>query len=349
MPNDDYFQKYLLNHTFSEDCLNLNIFYPGDFTVRDETEELAVLVWIHGGGFNIGTDRMNTDGDMLAQETRVIVLTIHYRLGVFGFAATDDASYSGNNGLFDQRLALQWVQDNIRAFGGDPNAVTIFGESAGSWSVSFHMISPGSRGLFHRAIGQSGSVTTWVPNAKDLIVNSTQFLVRHVGCHADNIAESIECLRIKSTDEIQNATLDALLQGHSFSAVADDVFIPVDYLDRVRNGNINKVPSLWGTDIFESGFMLVLLEGNPLNRGLTAEETEGVMWSIAITYNRPEPVYEELIAFYFPDGVTEDVWRNLEGAARMFSDFMFEAPKGYKLDSMAGQREDVYEYIFLPR
>jgi para-nitrobenzyl esterase len=143
----------------SEDCLYLNIWTPA----KSAKERLPVMFWIHGGGFTRGyggSDAYN--GENLARKGAVIV-TINYRLGIFGFFAHPELSAesphhaSGNYALLDQIAALEWVKKNIAAFGGDPGRVTIFGESAGSWSVNALMASPLAKELFHRAIGESGA------------------------------------------------------------------------------------------------------------------------------------------------------------------------------------------------
>lgn len=136
----------------SEDCLTLNIWAP-----RAGGAKLPVMVWLHGGGYTGGSASAPLyDGSALARRG-VIVVTLNYRLGRFGFFAHPELKGEGANfGLLDQRAALAWVRDNIAAFGGDPRRVTLFGNSAGGESVLFHMIAPASRGLFHRAIVQSG-------------------------------------------------------------------------------------------------------------------------------------------------------------------------------------------------
>jgi|SRR5579859_6095126 len=137
----------------SEDCLYLNIWTPS----RSATDRLPVMVWIHGGGFTRGSGVSDTyDGENLARKG-VVIVTINYRLGIFGFFAhpglTAESAHhsSGNYALLDQIAALQWVRKNITVFGGDPDRVTIFGESAGSWAVNALMASPLAKGLFHRA------------------------------------------------------------------------------------------------------------------------------------------------------------------------------------------------------
>jgi len=144
----------------SEDCLYLNLWMPA----KPAVAKLPVMVWIHGGGFIAGaTSEPRQDGGNLSK-LGVMVVSMNYRMGIFGFLAHPELTKesvhhaSGNYGLLDQVAALEWVKKNIATFGGDPDNVTIFGESAGSWSVSALMASPLARGLFHRAIGESGAL-----------------------------------------------------------------------------------------------------------------------------------------------------------------------------------------------
>ncbi|MGC2620593.1 MAG: carboxylesterase family protein, partial [Acidobacteriaceae bacterium] len=139
----------------SEDCLSLNIWTPA----KDKKAKLPVMVWIYGGGYVAGTtSEPRQDGEHLAHKG-VVVVSMNYRLGIFGFyAGTGLAEESphhaaGNYGLMDQTAAIEWVKKNIKNFGGDPDNVTIFGESAGSFSVSVQMASPLAQGLFQHAIG----------------------------------------------------------------------------------------------------------------------------------------------------------------------------------------------------
>jgi para-nitrobenzyl esterase len=142
----------------NEDCLTLNVWVPA----QKSKTKLPVMVWIFGGGFaGGGTSEPRQDGEHLTRKG-VLVVSMNYRLGIFGFFATkelaaeDPHHAAGNYGLMDQWACLQWVQRNIKAFGGDPDNVTIFGESAGSFAVSAQMASPLSKGLFAHAIGESG-------------------------------------------------------------------------------------------------------------------------------------------------------------------------------------------------
>ncbi|NXK93471.1 SASB hydrolase, partial [Formicarius rufipectus] len=136
----------------SEDCLYLNVYTP----VSAGEQKLPVLVWIHGGGLVFGA-ASSYDGSALAAFDNVVVVTIQYRLGVLGYLCTGDKEARGNWGYLDQVAALQWIQENIIYFGGDPGSVTITGESAGGISVSALIISPLAKGLFHKAISESGT------------------------------------------------------------------------------------------------------------------------------------------------------------------------------------------------
>lgn len=137
-----------------EDCLYLNVYVPE----VESKKKLPVMVWFHGGGFTSGdsSDNMFSPGYLLDKD--VILVTVNYRLGIFGFFTLGNDDAPGNLAMWDQRESLVWVQNNIAAFGGNPNKVTIFGESAGGLSVSFQLASRKNKGLFHAAIVQSGPI-----------------------------------------------------------------------------------------------------------------------------------------------------------------------------------------------
>ncbi|MGA7869291.1 MAG: carboxylesterase family protein, partial [Candidatus Binatus sp.] len=151
----------------SEDCLSLNVWTPALGGKRR-----PVMVWIHGGAFTIGSGSQALyDGSVLARRGDVVVVTVNYRLGPLGFLRLADVTggkipATGNEGMLDQVAALEWVRDNIAEFGGDPGNVTIFGESAGGMSVGTLLAMPAARGLFHKAIPQSGACHTGAPVAR---------------------------------------------------------------------------------------------------------------------------------------------------------------------------------------
>jgi acetylcholinesterase len=147
------------NTEMNEDCLYLNVWVPG--TDVDTTRKRAVMVWIFGGGFWSGTSTLAVyDGKTLSTEEDVIIVSMNYRVSLFGFLYLGRDDAPGNMGLWDQHLALKWTKQNIAMFGGDNDCITIFGESAGGASVTMHVLSPQSQTLFNRAITQSGSATS---------------------------------------------------------------------------------------------------------------------------------------------------------------------------------------------
>jgi len=190
-----------------EDCLYVNVWAPSG------AHDLPVMVWLHGGAFIIGSggDKYY-DGAQLAK-SGVVVVSLNYRLGLFGFLAhpqlrTDDPAFptAGNYGLEDQRAALEWVQRNIAAFGGDPKHVTLFGESAGGWSTCLLYLSSRATDLFQAAIAESGLCSSPVLEIpRDVAEAQAQTLATKLGCAA-NDATTVDCLRAKSPDDLLAAT-----------------------------------------------------------------------------------------------------------------------------------------------
>uniref|UniRef100_F7GEP4 Carboxylic ester hydrolase n=1 Tax=Monodelphis domestica TaxID=13616 RepID=F7GEP4_MONDO len=233
--------------TSSEDCLYLNIYVP------DNTKEgtgLPVMVWIHGGGLVFGSASMY-DGSILSASQNVIVVTIQYRLGVLGFFSTNDEHAPGNWGYLDQVAALQWVQKNIAHFGGDPGRVTIFGESAGGTSVSSHVLSPMSKGLFHRAIMESGVAILpgLIASSSDTVTN----LVANLSaCERSSSASMVQCLRSKSEEEMLAMTkLFKIIPG-----VVDGKFLPRHPEELLAAGEFHHVPCIIGVNNHEYGWSI---------------------------------------------------------------------------------------------
>ncbi|KAB7495768.1 Venom carboxylesterase-6, partial [Armadillidium nasatum] len=152
-----------LNIVGREDCLHLNVYTS---VPNSPEKKLPVMVFIHGGGFVFGAAHQYPPHALMNKD--IVFVVIQYRLGIFGFLSTEDSVIPGNMGLKDQQLALKWIKENINAFGGDPDRITIFGESAGGASVNYQILSPGSKAMFDffaRAIMQSGtSICPWASN-----------------------------------------------------------------------------------------------------------------------------------------------------------------------------------------
>ncbi|MES1196371.1 MAG: carboxylesterase/lipase family protein [Steroidobacter sp.] len=232
--------------SMSEDCLYLNVWTKAQ--LHDQPHEsLPVFVWIHGGGFKAGSgSEPRHDGTALAKKG-VVVVTINYRLGPFGFLAhpqlTAESSHhaSGNYAVMDMIAALRWVQKNIAKFGGNPNCVTIAGESAGSHAVNLLMASPHAKGLFHRAIGESGSGFP-VSTEDDLLSNAEANGEKFIKTIGD---KSIAQLRKRSSAELLALWMspDA---GWSSGPVIDGWILPSSVENIFKAGKQNDVPLLLG-------------------------------------------------------------------------------------------------------
>ncbi|GLU52046.1 carboxylesterase/lipase family protein [Dyadobacter frigoris] len=242
----------------SEDCLYLNVWTPA----KSASEKLPVLVYFYGGGFVAGDGSEGRyDGESMATKG-IVSLTVNYRLGVFGFYASEDLTKesphhaSGNYGYLDQAASLAWVKQNIAAFGGDPDRVTIAGESAGSLSVSALMASPLSKNLFSAAIGESGSVLGTLPPVP--LVQAEQAGAKfneQVG--KKTLAE----MRAISAEELLKATANAGVSR--FLSAVDGYFFPESPLKIFQAGKQSQVPLLAGWNSEEMNYRMILGKETP--------------------------------------------------------------------------------------
>jgi para-nitrobenzyl esterase len=247
----------------SEDCLFLNVYTPAD--ARDKSK-LPVMFWIHGGGYSGGgSSEPRHNGDFLPLKG-VVLVTINYRLGVFGFLATADLAQeangaAGNYGLLDTVEALKWVKANIKKFGGDPDNVTIFGESAGSFAVSTLMASPAARGLFAKAIGESGGAfgSTLPTDTLDTREKKDGEWVAGLG------VASLKELRALPTDKVLAAAKN---NKGGFAPVIDGKLLTEPVPDTYAAGKQAHVPLLAGWNRDEGSFVAM--------RGMTAEQFRGM-------------------------------------------------------------------------
>jgi para-nitrobenzyl esterase len=247
----------------SEDCLSLNVWVPA----KPASEKLPVMVWIYGGGFVAGTtSEERQDGSRLAQQG-VVVVSMNYRLGMFGFfvhpelAKESGRNAAGNYGLMDQTAALQWVHDNIAAFGGDPGNVTIFGESAGSFSVSAQMASPLAKGLFQKAIGESGAAFNRAGLAFEPLAAREEKDVKAVTGKLGS--KTLAELRAIPAQQLLEAFSPPWSQEVDFDADVDGYFLPESAGAIFAAGKQNDVPLLAGWNHDEGSFDVVLNPERP--------------------------------------------------------------------------------------
>jgi para-nitrobenzyl esterase len=248
----------------SEDCLFLNVYTPANATA---SSKLPVMFWIHGGGYAVGaSSEPRHNGEFLPLKG-VVLVTINYRLGVFGYLATSELAKeangaAGNYGLLDMVAALQWVKANIINFGGDPDNVTIFGESAGSFAVSTLMASPAARGLFQKAIGESGAAFS-----DPLPADTLQAREKSDGAWvASQGVESLAELRALPADKVLDAAKN---KKGGFWPVVDGKLLTEPAADTYAAGKQAHVPLMAGWNRDEGSFYAM--------RPVTAEQFKGMI------------------------------------------------------------------------
>ena len=228
----------------NEDCLTINVYTP-----LPAPTGAPVMLWIHGGGNVSGSSTEPTyNGKAMAEKMGVVLVTFNYRLGALGFLAHPSLKTgSGNFGIQDQQAALKWVNDNIAAFGGDPKNVTLFGQSAGSIDVCAHLTAPGSAGLFHRAIMQSGACST---SALTRAQAETQGKKLAKALKCDTASDVAACLRKLTPDQLNKALAmkKGLIMGEgaSWGPMVDGQVLPEMPMKRLESGTFNKVPVMAG-------------------------------------------------------------------------------------------------------
>lgn len=234
----------------SEDCLCLNVYTP---QVPDRL--LPVIVFIHGGGFVAGSGNPNMYGPDILLDHNLVVVTINYRIGALGFLSFEDEVLPGNNGLKDQSLAIKWVAENIKEFGGDPNKITIFGNSAGGVSVYYHLLSPLSKGLLHGAISSSGIATaTWGLAQKGEAKRNAQRLAKYLNCPPSSGDITLECLQkisaydiVRENDKFMEFSYDpGIAHKPVIEPKLPGAFITKHPLDIITSGEFAQIPYING-------------------------------------------------------------------------------------------------------
>ncbi|KAJ7736560.1 carboxylesterase [Mycena maculata] len=239
------FTQFLFNDpppaSENEDCLFLNVWAP---SANNTTEKKPVLFWIFGGGFTFGTGSLlEYDGTSLAANQDIVVVTVNYRTNIFGFPSSADLPIAQNNlGLLDQELALEWVQSNIAQFGGDPDKVTIMGQSAGAVSVGLAIVRDVLNTPFRAGIMLSGAPTSTLPTPD---YSSFGAFATAMGCSQPPGAARLHCLKQVPASTIQNFTNGP--RSHSFGRpVVDNVTLFADPLERIRSNATAQVPIILG-------------------------------------------------------------------------------------------------------
>ncbi|HEX2381443.1 MAG TPA: carboxylesterase/lipase family protein [Acidimicrobiales bacterium] len=320
----------------NEDCLFLNVYTPA---VDDGAR--PVMVWIHGGAFTAGQGSTPWySGSRLASQGDVVVVTINYRLGALGFLHLDSVlgagfEGSGNNGIRDQIAAIQWVKDNIAAFGGDPGHITIFGESAGGMSVGTLLGTPGVPELLTGAIAQSGAAD----HAKSL--DDAQQVTSIVLDELGVVSSGADALLALPVDALLAAQLSASTRlaevtglGLGFSPVVDGVVLPQPPIDAIRAGSAANVSLLAGTTAEEWNLFHLI------------DRASGPMDEIRLERRLAKSVGDrasDVIAAYrdeAPSASNDDLW------CAIATDWVFRIPAVRLLEAQSPHQPSTYSYVF---
>lgn len=348
--------KDLYPYEVDEDCLYLNIFSPD--VAANVPAKYPVIVFFHGGNFQTGSAN-DWPGHGLASRGMVVV-TVNYRLGAFGFMSLGDSD-TGNYGLQDQRLAMEWVRDYIASFGGDPQAITIAGHDAGAASVGYHMLTPLSKGLFRSVIAASGSEVQYQSyiGKPELSFNNTYRLGRYLGC-AQTVPQNLwECIMTRSMDDILRGTqtMPVEYNRYLFLPTVDGKNIPGNPLYTLVNAPsgrttvVSPVPMLVGMN--QNDGTEVLLEDRYLGEFTNFQEVDNAyLRSYAIEYcfrhnytmNR-EAIAEAIVDKYtfWPDRAA--VWAIRDLFIQMATDVYYTSPISLSAHLHAETGSRVFFYV----
>ncbi|KAK7873003.1 hypothetical protein R5R35_000303 [Gryllus longicercus] len=344
----------------SEDCLYLNVYTP--ILPMRGFELLPVMVWFHGGGFASGSGTPGLYGPDYLITENVILVTVNYRLGPFGFLYLGEAA-PGNAGLKDQVQALRWLQKNIAAFGGDPTKVTIFGESAGGASVHMHMFSPMSKGLFHRAIAQSGAaVNPWAAQTEP--AETTRRLARALGCASKDPHDIVHFLRgVDHLALVRAANKEAVperdrgrLVKFAFVPTPEhpvegvEMFLPASPMQLMKEGRHHAVPFMTGITSREGLLTLAFKDyrDQEVGAALDAAWEQNVLPELRLPADGPKnaQALEALRRFYMAGQPLSEATR--DGYVDMFSDIQFGEGVDLAVKHLAKTpKAPVYLYYFM--
>ena len=341
----------------SEDCLTLNVFTNnigtnGPFSKKSQ----PVMVWIHGGGFTIGSKDLYRMDELLTED--VVYVAMNYRLAALGFMSFGNDVVSGNMGLKDQQLAIQWVRNNIQHFGGDPNRITIFGESAGALSVQAQVLSPWNDGLLNGAIAQSGSILNLHFQPQGSEMKYAKNIADTLGCPTTLDESTLECLQKVDMDKMLPNITDAdeaqydpsiLIKYFTFPVVdsyATNPFIPLDPLEALKTGMFNRITYMSGTCLLEG----VLTTGPLQYYGVTGAATMSLIelpaetpWNINIGKGK---TFNKIVQMFYNHTTGDTRFEQEKPTIDFFTDTYFLSSDQKSVEIMSGYVKNVYNYLF---
>ncbi|XP_044750331.1 uncharacterized protein LOC123310753 [Coccinella septempunctata] len=325
-----------------EDCLYLNVYVP---RVSDKSKLLPVMVSIHWGGYFAGRGNKDFFGPEKIMDKDVVLVTFNYRLGVMGLFSTLDDEAPGNNALKDQVALLRWIQRNIKCFGGDPDKVTLFGNSAGASSAHLHMVSPLSKGLFHRAISQSGSgLALWSTPLNELHKQIGPLQGLYFQCNTSTSKNLVECLRkidakdlVKSGDAFKYFSVDPL---SIYTVVTEnqternpEPFMTKLPKDSILEGNFYSVPWIIGTvqnegNLRASALIRQSFTRRTLNKLFADLMVKEMYYSVSVPPSETRELYKKAQKLYMGGEEFVNITnpRNIQGFIDLWSDRSMKYP-----------------------
>ncbi|XP_068715517.1 neuroligin-4, X-linked-like [Montipora foliosa] len=348
---DRFMRMFAPNFSYSEDCLYLDVYSP------NVSSSLPVMVYIHGGAYQSGS-AVTSQSDILALQG-VVVVIIQYRLGPFGFLTTGDSAAPGNFGMLDQVEALKWVKENIVNFGGNPNKVTIFGESAGGTSVALHLLSPLSKDLFQQAIAESGvDLSPFATQPSSFGLRFTKELSDKLSCPSSNHNVMVDCIRGKTATEVQNAAAlipQTFTREINFAPVVDSNFLHDTPTNLRQQGKFTKVPLMICFTSHEGSYFLATLVNNSfhlmqsVSNGVSPALLKSFLTSFADSEsNRKGTAHllgNALEFMYTPWPDNNDKFALRSQLVDMIGDYLFFAPS-HEVADIHSQFAPVYMYEF---
>jgi len=339
------------NTQVSEDCLYINVVVP-----KPRPKNAAVMVWIFGGGFYSGSATLDVyDHKTLVSEENVIIVSMQYRVASLGFLFFDTPDVPGNAGLFDQLMALQWIHDNIRNFGGNPDNVTLFGESAGAVSVSLHLLSPLSRNLFSQAIMESGAATApWAIISREESLLRGLRLAEALNCphEKSEINAAIECLRkANATTIVDNEWGTLGICEFPFVPIVDGTFVYDVPQRSLATKNFKKTNILMGSNT-EEGYYFIIYYLTELFRKEENVYVNRDEFLQAVRELNPyvNNVARQAIVFEYTDWLSpDDPIRNRDALDKMVGDYQFTCNVNEFALRYAETGNSVYMYYFTHR
>lgn len=313
----------------SEDCLYLNVYTP-----KADNAKRPVMVWIHGGGHTNGSGS-STNPSSLVLRGDVVVVTINYRLGVLGFlylgALDENYSSSGNNGFLDQIAALKWVKENITHFGGDPDNVTLFGESAGGVAVAALMAMPGAKGLFHKAVNQSGPLGFEME-----ITEAAEVAKNFMEVSRTSTLEDLRELPVAKILEAQGTIRGGSNKISPFGPVIDDKVLIKPILESLRAGDCKDVPLLVGTNKHEYRFWTKMVFKQ---MGLQDFDRERAVATVAKNPGLADEGFE-VYETNRPKATPQEIYSSVQ------TDYLFRIPAIHHAEAQGKAQPKTYMYLF---